>query len=201
MNISLRHLTQTLWALLILLGISLTMPLNSMAEIKLQHFENNGLSFQYPSDLHAMKRASTKQIQEMLNQQLRGMGNKQVSVVALDVLLNLPAFRVMIAKERFTKEPSSSYLIEERKFFLTEAQKRGMVKSYGDINEIMIGTYAAIEFRDLDKGAQGYGSRVRVLCGKDTWNFTFSGNSRESYAQHQGHITQILNSVVLPKSC
>ena len=194
-----RH--RTLWVPVILLGIFFTMTLNGMAENKLQQFENSGLSFQYPSDLHAMKLASTKQIQEMLNQQLRGMGNTQISVVALDVLLNLPAFRVMIAKERFIKEPTPSYLIEERKHFLDEAQKRGMVKSYGDINEIQVGTYAAIEFRDLDKGAQGYGSRIRVLCGKDTWNFTFSGNSRKSYEQYQGHIPQLLNSVVLPKTC
>ncbi|MGB0911107.1 MAG: hypothetical protein ACPGYT_12160 [Nitrospirales bacterium] len=189
------------WVTVMMVALLLTSAIEVFGKDGLRKYESHGLSFQHPSDLKAMKPASTKQIQGILNQQLRNMGNTQVSVIALDVLLDLPAFRVMIAKEQFTKKPSPSYLIEERKHFLAEAQKRGLIQSYGEIKETQISTYSAIEFRDLDKGTQGYGSRVRILCGKDTWNFTFSGSNRKTYEQHQSHIQQIMQSVVLPETC
>ncbi len=182
-------------------GLSLANTMSSFGEDGLRKYEGNGLSFQYPSDLKPMGPSSTKKIQSMLNQQLQGMGNTQVSVIALDVLLDLPAFRVMIAKERFVTKPTPTYLIEERKHFLTEAQKRGMIKSFGEIKETKTAAYTAIEFRDLDKGPQGYGSRVRILCGKDTWNVTFTGSSREAYEKYQGHRKQILNSVAVSETC
>ncbi len=190
-----------LWVTTMMVALFLTSAVGVFGKDGLRKYESHGLSFQHPANLKAMKPASTKQIQGILNRQLRNMGNTQVSVVALDVLLDLPAFRVMIAKEQFTKEPSPSYLIKERKHFLAEAQKRGLIQSYGEIKETKVSTYSAIEFRDLDKGAQGYGSRVRILCGKDTWNFTFSGSNRKTYEQHQSHIEHIMNSVVLPKTC
>ena len=96
---------------------------NSWGESGIRTLQSNGLSFQYPSDLKPMNASSTKKIQGMLNQQLQGMGNTQVSVIAVDVLLHLPAFRVMIAKEQFVDAPTPAYLIKERKHFLAEAQK------------------------------------------------------------------------------
>ncbi|WP_454064347.1 hypothetical protein [Candidatus Nitrospira salsa] len=190
-----------LWFCLFVVGLSLTTAGESIADNDLQKYENHGLSFHYPSNLKPMGPASTKKIQGMLNQQLHGIGNTQVSVIALDVLLDLPAFRVMIAKERFVTEPTPRFLIEERQHFLVEAQKRGMVTSYGEIKETTIAGHSAIKFLDLDKGTQGYGSRARILCGKDTWNITFTGQSRDAYQQYQNHVTQMLNSVAISETC
>ncbi|WP_447970475.1 hypothetical protein [Nitrospira sp. M1] len=191
----------TLWFSIIVTAVSLTTAVGSFADDTLRKYENHGLSFHHPSTLKLMGPGSTKKIQGMLNQQLHGMGNTQVSVIALDVLLDLPAFRVMIAKERFVTEPTPRYLIEERQHFLAEAQKRGMVTSYGKITETTIAEHSAIEFRDLDKGAQGYGSRVRILCGKDTWNITFTGQNQDTYQKFQNHITQIMESIVISETC
>ncbi|GJL66880.1 MAG: hypothetical protein NPIRA05_18510 [Nitrospirales bacterium] len=182
-------------------SLSLTTAPESYADNDLQKYDNHGLRFHYPSNLKPMGAASTKKIQGMLNQQLHGMGNTQVSVIALDVLLDLPAFRVMIAKERFVTEPTPGYLIEERQHFLTEAQQRGMITSYGQITETTIAGHSAIEFLDLDKGPQGYGSRVRILCGKDTWNITFTGQNRDVYQHYQNRVHQILRSVVIAETC
>ncbi|GJL64668.1 MAG: hypothetical protein NPIRA04_33220 [Nitrospirales bacterium] len=190
-----------LWFCLFVLGFSLTTAGGSLADNALQKYENHGLSFRYPSNLKPMGPDSTKKIQGMLNQQLHGMGNTQVSVIALDVLLDLPAFRVMIAKERFDTKPTPRFLIEERQHFLTEAQKRGIVTSYGKISETTIAGHSAIKFLDLDKGTQGYGSRVRILCGKDTWNITFTGQNRDAYQQYQNRVDQMLSSVVISETC
>ncbi|GJL53744.1 MAG: hypothetical protein NPIRA02_08760 [Nitrospirales bacterium] len=191
----------TLWLSIIFVTVSLTTTENILANDTIRKYENHGLSFHHAANLKLLGPASTKKIQGMLNQQLHGMGNTHVSVIALDVLLDLPAFRVMIAKERFVTEPTPSYLIEERQHFLAEAQQRGMVTSYGKIIETTISGHSAIEFQDLDKGPQGYGSRVRILCGKDTWNITFTGQNKDTYRQYQDHITQIKNSVAISEPC
>ncbi len=196
-----KHIRTKHVSFITLVVLVLATTISSFGESGIRKYENHGLVFQYPSALQAMKPASTKKIQGMLNKQLQSMGNTQVSVVALDVLLNLPTFRVMIAKERFEKVPTPGYLIEERKHFLTEAKKRGMIKSYGGIKETKIAGLSAIEFQNLDQGSQGYGSRVRILCGKNTWNFTFSGNSRESYEKYRGDIQRIMRSVSISENC
>ncbi|MCA9472309.1 MAG: hypothetical protein MRJ96_03235 [Nitrospirales bacterium] len=193
-------LSLTISAMTLML-VTLGLTTGSFGESGFLDFKNNGLSFQYPSHLKLMNSTSTRKIQHMLNQQLQGMGNTQVSVVALDVLLNLPAFRVMIAKERFLTAPTPDYLIEERKHFLHEAQQRGMVQSYGAIKKTRIAGHPAIEFHDLDQGAQGYGSRVRILCGKDTWNISFTGSSSHTYRQNQEAVTQIINSMTVLETC
>jgi len=190
-----------LWVSLFVVGLALTTASGSWADDALRTYDQHGLSFHYPSNLKPMGPTSTKKIQGMLNQQLHGIGNTQVSVIALDVLLDLPTFRVMIAKERFVTEPTPRFLIEERQHFLAEAQKRGMVTSYGEITETTIAGHSAIEFRDLDKGTQGYGSRVRILCGKDTWNVTFTGQNRDVYQKYQNHVNQMLNSVAISETC
>ena len=186
-------------AILIILTLGFTV--GSLGKNALLDYTNNGLSFQYPPHLKPMSSASTKKIRDMLNKQLHGMGNTQVTVVALDVLLNLPAFRVMIAKERFVTAPTPDYLIKERRHFLKEAQQKGMVQSYGAINQTTIAGHVAVEFNDLDKGAQGYGSRVRILCGKDTWNISFTGSSPSTYKQHQEAVSQIINSMTVLDNC
>ena len=190
-----------MWIVISFLGFFLTPAVESWGESGIRTLQSNGLFMQYPSDLTPMSASSRKKIQGMLNQQLRGMGNTQVSVIAVDVLLHLPAFRVMIAKEQFVDAPTPRYLIKERKHFLAEAQKRGMIQSYGEIKETTIGTHSAIEFRDLDKGTQGFGDRVRIICGKDTWNISFTGSTRETYEQYRGHVTTIMNSLKVLEAC
>ncbi|MDH5427463.1 MAG: hypothetical protein OEZ57_05430 [Nitrospirota bacterium] len=148
-----------------------------------------------------MSPKSTDKIQGMLNQQLQGIGNTQVSVVGLDVLLNLPAFRVMIAKEQFKIVPTPEYLIQERAKFLTEAQMRGGVDSYGAMKPLTINGHSAIEFHDVDKGARGYSSSVRLLCGKDTWHITFTGSTKATYQQYRLQIERIMQSMSLVDHC
>ena len=87
--------------------------------------ESGGLSFQYSSDLKIMSASSAEKIRSMLNAQMKDMGNSQSSVIALDVLLDLPAFRVLISKERFVAEPTPGYLIQEKEYFFVEAKKTG----------------------------------------------------------------------------
>ena len=188
-------------ALIALLLVHLVLSVESFGESRLSDYKNNGLSFRYPLTLKPMSSLSTTKIQAMLNQQLQDMGNTQVSVVALDVLLNLPAFRVMIAKERFLKPPTAGYLIKEREHFLKEAQQRGIIQSYGIIKEGTIAGHSAVEFHDLNKGPQGYGSRVRILCGKDTWNISFTGSNESTYQQNQDAIRQIINSMTIQETC
>ena len=148
-----------------------------------------------------MSPKSTDKIQGMLNQQLQGIGNTQVSVVGLDVLLNLPAFRVMIAKEKFVSVPTPEYLIEERGKFLTEAQMQGGVDSYGEMKPVTINGYSAIEFHDVDKGTRGYSSSVRLLCGKDTWHLTFTGSTKATYQQYRPQIERMTQSMSLVDQC
>ena len=190
-----------MWLVISFLGWSLVTAEGSLGASEIRTHQSNGLSFQYPPDLKPMSSASTKKIQAMLNQQLQGMGNTRVSVIAVDVLLHLPAFRVMIAKEQFVTVPTPAYLIKERKQFLAEAQKRGVIRSYGEIKEARLAAHSAIEFRDLDKGTQGFGDRVRILCGKDTWNISFTGSSRETYEKYRGHVKQIMNSMKVLEAC
>lgn len=172
-----------------------------MAGEALREFEREGLAFQYSAGLKRMGSASTEKIRGMLNQQLQAMGNTQATVIALDVLLKLPVFRVMISKERFASDPTPAYLIQERKAFLTEAQKRGALNSYGNIEETTIAGYPAVALTDVDRGRQGFESNVRILCGRDTWHFTFAGDTRKSYEFYKGHVSQILDSVKISSPC
>jgi hypothetical protein len=148
-----------------------------------------------------MSSSSAEKIRNMLNAQMKGMGNSQSSVIALDVLLNLPAFRVLISKERFVADPTPPYLIQEKKYFFAEAKKRGAINSYGIIQEKRIAGYPTIEFKDIDKGAQGYGSNVTILCGMDTWNLSFTGSNQENYENHRDHRNQILSSIEVSGTC
>ena len=173
----------------------------SFGESGLRKHESGGLSFQYSSDLKIMSSSSAEKIRSMLNAQMKGMGNLQSSVIALDVLLDLPAFRVLISKERFVAEPTPHYLIQEKEYFFAEAKKRGAINSYGQIQEKKRNGFPTIEFKDIDKGAQGYGSNFTILCGMDTWNFSFTGNNRENYEKHGDQMNQIMNSIEISGTC
>ena len=179
----------------------LSLPTTGMSQSDWQPFQNHGLAFSYPSEWKRMSPKSTDKIQGMLNQQLQGIGNTQVSVIGLDVLLNLPAFRVMIAKEKFVSVPTQEYLIEERGKFLTEAQMQGGVDSYGEMTPVTINGYSAIEFHDVDKGARGYSSSVRLLCGKDTWHVTFTGSTKATYQEYRPQIELMIQSMSLVDQC
>ena len=179
----------------------LSLPEFGMGENSWQSFQNHGLTLSYPSEWKRMSPKSTDKIQGMLNEQLQGIGNTQVSVVGLDVLLNLPAFRVMIAKEQFVSVPSSENLIKERGKFLAEAQMQGGVDSYGEMKPLTINGHSAIEFLDVDKGARGYSSSVRLLCGKDTWHVTFTGSTKTTYQEYRPLIEEIMQSMSLVDQC
>ncbi len=181
--------------------IVLSLPTTSMGKSDWQQFKNHGLVLSYPSEWKRMSPKSTDKIQAMLNQQLQGIGNTQVSVIGLDVLLNLPAFRVMIAKEQFVSVPSPEYLIEERGKFLTEAQMQGGVDSYGKMKLLTINGHSAIEFHDVDKGTRGYSSSVRLLCGKDTWHITFTGSTKSTYQEYRPQIERMMQSMFLLDQC
>lgn len=181
--------------------IVLSLPTTGMGKNGWQQFQNYGLVFFYPSDWKRMSPKSTDKIQGMLNQQFLEMGNTEVSVVGLDVLLNLPAFRIMITKERFASVPSPDYLIQERGKFLAEAEMRGGVQSYGEMKSLTINGHSAIEFQDVDKGAQGYSSSVRLLCGKDTWHITFTGNTKTTYQEYRPQIERIVRSMAFVEQC
>jgi hypothetical protein len=191
----------TVWFVVFCMGIALISAKNSFGESRMLKYESGGLSFHYSSDLKLMNSLSTEKIRQMLNTQMKGMGNTQSSVIALDVLLALPAFRVLISKERFVADPTPPYLIKEKKYFFGEAQKRGAIHSYGAIEEKRIAGYPMIEFKDIDKGAQGYGSSVTILCGRDTWNFSFTGNNRVNYERHWEHMNQIVSSIGVSEKC
>ncbi len=177
------------------------LPNSSIGQSGWQHFQNHGLELSYPSEWKRMSPKSTDKIQGMLNQQLQGMGNTQVSVVGLDVLLNLPDFRVMIAKEQFENIPTPDYLIKEREKFLAEAQMRGGVDSYGAMKSLSINGHSAIEFQDVDKGARGYSSSIRLLCGKDTWHITFTGSTKSTYQEYRPLIERMTQSMSLIEPC
>ena len=161
----------TVWFVVFCMGLAVPTVKNSIGESGLRKHEIGELSFQYPSDLKIMSSSSAEKIRTMLNAQMKGMGNSQSSVIALDVLLDLPTFRVLISKERFVTEPTPQYLIQEKEYLFVEAKKRGAIHSYGKIQEKNIAGNPTIEFKDIDKGAQGYGSHLTILCGRDTWNF------------------------------
>lgn len=192
----------TIFYVTIVIGILVfSLPTIGMGQSGWQPFQNHGLALSFPSAWKRMSPKSTDKIQGMLNQQLQGIGNTQVSVIGLDVLLNLPAFRVMIAKEQFVSVPSPEYLIEERGKFLTEAQVRGGVDSYGEMKPLTINGHSAIEFHDVDKGARGYSSSVRLLCGKDTWHITFTGSSKATYQEYRPQIERMKQSMSLVDQC
>ena len=196
-----RKTTFTLCSAIVIGMIVLALPMIGRGKSGWQPFQNHGLTFSYPSEWKRMSPKSTDTIQEMLNQQLQGIGNTQVSVIGLDVLLNLPAFRVMIAKEQFVSVPSMESLIEERGKFLSEAQMRGGVNSYGEMKPITINGHSAIEFQDVDKGARGYSSSVRLLCGKDTWHITFTGSTKATYQKYRPQIERMMQSLSLVDPC
>ena len=197
-----RKATSCIFYLVIFVGmLVLVLPTLGIGQSGWQSFQNHGLALSYPSEWKRMSPKSTDKIQGMLNQQLQGIGNTQVSVVGLDVLLNLPAFRVMIAKEQFKIVPTPEYLIQERAKFLTEAQMRGGVDSYGEMKPLTINGHSAIEFHDVDKGARGYSSSVRLLCGKDTWHITFTGSTKATYQQYRLQIERIMQSMSLVDHC
>ena len=173
----------------------------SVADSGLRTYENHGLRFRHPAELKLMGSASSKKIQGMLNQQFQQMGQTQVAVVGLDVLLNLPAFRVMITKEQFETAPAPDFLIKEREKFLKEAQMRGGVQSFGEMKRLTINGQAAIEFHDEDKGARGYSSSVRILCGKDTWHITFTGSTKATYQDYRPQIERMMQSMSLVDQC
>jgi hypothetical protein len=183
------------------MGLALTSVKSSFGESGLRKYESGELSFRYSSDLKSLNSSSTEKIRNMLNTQMKGMGNTQSSVIALDVLLDLPAFRVLISKERFVADPTPPYLIQEKKYFFAEAKKRGAINSYGIIQEKRIAGYPTIEYKDIDKGAQGYGSNVTILCGRETWNFSFIGSNQENYENHRDHMNQIVNSIEVSGTC
>lgn len=191
----------TVWFVVICMGLALPHVKSSFGESGLQKYESGGLSFRYSSDLKIMSSSSAEKIRNMLNAQMKGMGNSQSLVIALDVLLDLPAFRVLISKERFVAEPTPHYLIQEKKFFFAEAKKRGAINTYGKIQEKRIAGYPTIEFKDIDKGAQGYGSNFTILCGMDTWNLSFTGNNRENYEKRWDHMNQIMSSIAVSGTC
>ncbi len=197
-----RKAISTIFYLAICFGmLVLSLPTIGMGKDGWQPFQNNGLALSYPSEWKRMSPKSTEKIQGMLNQQLQGMGNTQVSVVGLDVLLNLPDFRVMIAKEQFETVPTPEYLIEERGKFLTEAKMRGGVDSYGQMKPLTINGHSAIEFHDVDKGARGYSSSIRLLCGKDTWHITFTGSTKATYQEYRSQIEHMKQSMALVRQC
>ena len=187
--------------LVVYLGLSLFLPTNSIGESGLRTYDSGGLSFQYPMSLKPLKPSSAEKIRNMINTQMNSMGNTQSSVIALDVLLDQPGFRVLISKERFVAEPTPQYLIKEKQYLFAEAQKRGGINSYGAIQEKRIAGHPMIEFKDIDKGPQGYGSNVTILCGMDTWNFSFFGNHRENYENHLNAVKQIMGSVEVSGTC
>lgn len=191
----------TVWFVVLCLGLALPMVTNCFGESGLRNYESGGVSFQYPSALKPLKSSSAEKIRNMINTQMKSMGNTQSSVIALDVLLDQPAFRVLISKERFVAEPTAHYLIQEKKYLFAEAQKRGGLKSYGTIEEKKVAGYPTIEFKDVDKGPQGYGSNVTILCGRDTWNFSFIGNTRENFKKRRSHVNQIMSSVEVSGKC
>ena len=191
----------TVWFVVICMGLALTSVKSSFGESGLRKYESGELSFRYSSDLKSLNSSSTEKIRNMLNTQMKGMGNTQSSVIALDVLLDLPAFRVLISKERFVADPTPPYLIQEKKYFFAEAKKRGAINSYGIIQEKRIAGYPTIEYKDIDKGAQGYGSNVTILCGRETWNFSFIGSNQENYENHRDHMNQIVNSIEVSGTC
>ena len=191
----------TVWFFVFCMGLALTSVKSSFGERGLKKYESNGLAFRYSFDLTLMSSSSAEKIRNMLNAQMKGMGNSQSSVIALDVLLNLPAFRVLISKEHFVADPTPPYLIQEKKYFFAEAKKRGAINSYGIIQEKKIAGYPTIEFKDIDKGAQGYGSNVTILCGMDTWNLSFTGSNKENYENHRDHMNQILSSIEVSGTC
>ncbi len=192
----------TIFYLAIVIGILIfSLPTACMGQSGWQPFQNHGLALSYPAEWKRMSPKSTDKIQGMLNQQLQGIGNTQVSVIGLDVLLNLPAFRVMIAREQFISIPTPEYLIEERGKFLTEAQMQGGVNSYGEMKPVTINGYSAIEFHDVDKGARGFSSSVRLLCGKDTWHITFTGSTKTTYQEYRSQIERMKQSMSLVDQC
>jgi hypothetical protein len=134
----------TVWFFVICMGLALTSVKSSFGESGLQKYESDGLAFRYSSDLMLMSSSSAEKIRNMLNAQMKGMGNAQSSVIALDVLLNLPAFRVLISKERFVADPTPPYLIQEKKYFFAEAKKRGAINSYGIIQEKRMAGYLSL---------------------------------------------------------
>jgi hypothetical protein len=179
-----RKATSTIFYLAIVIGmIVLSLPTTGMGKSGWQQFQNHGLALSYPSEWKRMSPKSTHKIQGMLNQQFLEMGN------------------IMITKERFASVPSPDYLIKERGKFLAEAKMRGGVKSYGEMKPLTINGHSAIEFQDVDKGAQGYSSSVRLLCGKDTWHITFTGNTKAAYQQYYPKIEQIVHSMSLVEQC
>ena len=197
-----RKATSCIFYLAITVGmLVLSLPTTSMGQSGWQSFQNHGLALSYPPAWKRMSPKSTDKLQGMLNQQFLEMGNTEVSVVGLDVLLNLPAFRIMITKERFVSIPSPDYLIEERGKFLAEAKLQGSVQSYGAMKALTINGHSAIEFHDVDKGARGYSSSVRLLCGKDTWHITFTGSSKATYQQYRPQIERIIQSMSLVEPC
>ncbi len=197
-----RKSISTVFYVTLAIGIfTFLLPTIGMGKSNWQPFQNHGLTLSYPSEWKRMSPKSTDKIQGMLNQQLQGIGNTQVSVIGLDVLLNLPTFRVMIAKEQFVSVPTPEYLIEERGKFLKEAQMRGGVNSYGEMKPLTINGYSAIEFLDVDKGARGYSSSVRLLCGKDTWHVTFTGSTKTTYQEYRPKIEEIMQSMSLVDQC
>ncbi len=197
-----RKAISTIFYLTIVIGmLVLSLPVTGMGKNGWQSFHNHGLALSYPSEWKRMSLKSTDKIQGMLNQQLQDMGNTQVSVIGLDVLLNLPDFRVMIAKEQFLSVPSPEYLIEERGKFLAEAQMRGGVDSFGAMKPLTINGHSAIEFHDVDKGAHGYSSSVRLLCEKDTWHITFTGSTKATYQEYRPQIERLMQSMSLVDQC
>ena len=191
----------TLCFVTICMSLALPTAKNSFGESGLRQYKRDGLSFQYPSDLQALNASSTEKIRQMLNTNMKQMGNTQSSVIALDVLLKLPAFRVLISKERFVADPTPPYLIKEKKYFLDEGKKQGAVISYGPIHETKIAGYPTIEFTDINKGAQGYGTNVTILCGRDIWNLAFTGSNRDNHETYRDHINQIVNSIEISGTC
>ncbi len=189
------------WFIAACMGAAFPTVKTSFSETGLRKHESGGLSFQYSPDLKIMSPSSAEKIRSMLNTQMKGIGNSQSSVIALDVLLDLPAFRVLISKERFVAEPTPNYLIQEKEYFFAEAKKRGAIHSYGTIHEKIRNGYSTIEFHDIDKGTQGYGSNFTILCGRDTWNFSFTGNNRENYEKHRDQMNQIMSSIEVSGTC
>lgn len=197
-----RKATSPIFSLAIAIGmIVLTWPTIGLGQSGWQTFHNHGLALSYPPEWKRMSPKSTHKLQGMLNQQFSEMGNAEVSVVGLDVLLNLPEFRVMITKERFVSAPSPDYLIKEREKFLAEAKIRGGVQSFGEMKLLTINGQPAIEFQDVDKGARGYSSSVRILCGKDTWHVTFTGSTKATYQEYRLQIERMMQSMALVEQC
>ena len=197
-----RKATSFIFCLAIAVGmLVLSLPTIGIGQSGWLPFHNHGLALSYPSEWKRMSPKSTDKLQGMLNQQFLEMGNTEVSVVGLDVLLNLPVFRIMITKERFASIPSPDYLIKERGKFLAEAKMRGSVQSYGEMKALTINGHSALEFHDVDKGARGYSSSVRLLCGMDTWHITFTGNTKATYQEYRPQIERIVHSMALVEPC